>query len=216
MRSKVIIFIILFLLFSISHTFSQNKFNFELNRNYDNNNDFFALNSESSLQLNKKRNINLFLDYKNQNGSYRLESRLNTEYIFNNEFENFYFINFLENNVVSANYLQIGKGVAYTHPSLKDKTKFPFKHKFSIAVIYDNKRGSYISNRYKFNMKLHNLDAKIIFFILSYGKTFNAQISYNINKYLYLKYKFYYENIDVSKYYNQGIKFGIKLFGNNN
>ena len=84
-----------------------------------------------------------------------------------------------------------GIGIAYC--PLSDSFVFPYKHKFSVAEVYDANRGVITSFRYKTQGYWNGLGFNVISFLLGYTYNIDYRFGYEVNPYLSIVYKGYYD-----------------------
>jgi hypothetical protein len=130
---------------------------------------------------------------------------LNYDMYYQEEFSPFALISYTDNNHNNLNKTRAGVGIAYL--PFMSVNNFPYRHKFSYAVIAEN--GDYISSfRYKTNGYFKKFGWDITTFILSYTWNVDASFTYKIEKNVNLLYKLYVE--DYNGRFNSS-SFGVEV-----
>ena len=98
----------------------------------------------------------------------------------------------------SYSYQRVGAGLSWVPKLLSNKHEFPYKHKFSIADIYETGKGNYVSYRYKFYFKSDkNLSISFIYFLLNNeAQNTTAVMKYAITDMINVSYRSYCETFD--------------------
>jgi hypothetical protein len=123
----------------------------------------------------------------------------------------FTFVSYASNSALYEKYSRLGFGIAWTPSQLKTIYKFPYKHKFSLAIINETKMDMYLSARYKFDLEINKVKIKLTYFSLIHGYTFRTNIYYKLGSNVNLLFSSYEEKLHTKKYQESSLGFEFEL-----
>lgn len=155
--------------------------------------------------------------YSNSTQSKAVGSALSVDLFPEYEWSPFSFVHYSnkESNSYMYEYQRIGAGLSWVPGILSNRHQFPFKHKLSLANIYETGKGTHLSYRYKLYMDLSKyISVKFTFFLLEYAQTSDLSIKYKLSKHIRLSYKAYRESFSkdgkISDYYKTQLMIGVE------
>ena len=112
--------------------------------------------------------------------------RINYDDQYSKLFNQFYFIQEDYNKSLSSDYLRVGGGIGYVPENLNNILEFPFRHKFSLALIFD--KAVYPSWRYKINGSILYLTFGYQWDAYAGNDKHELSMSYKIDKHFSVKF----------------------------
>ncbi len=175
--------IILLLILTLS--FSEVRFNYA---NYADNRTYISDNGLRLSTLLEGTEYSFDANYRKTPYSGLLRVNANADWDVNDKLSGFYF--YQNSNGIN----RVGYGYGY---QLFDKiSEYPYSHKVSLALVYDDKKGSIFSFRYKVLAYYEKIGFNAILFHLGYMHSVDYKVSYKINNKFDIIYKGYYEDLE--------------------
>ena len=120
-----------------------------------------------------------------------------------------------EGETYDYEYDRLGAGIAWVPKPLSNKKAFPFKHKFSLANVYEKQRGNSGSFRYKFYADFtKDFSIRATYSLLNYSQNRTVTVKYKLTKYVVLSYNTYFEEIETAgistKYHKNQLTVGLE------
>ncbi|OGI10565.1 MAG: hypothetical protein A2Y40_04490 [Candidatus Margulisbacteria bacterium GWF2_35_9] len=129
---------------------------------------------------------------------------------YDQEFSPFSYVGYNRNQTLKSEFAEVGLGISWLPNGLADKDFFPYKHKFSAALVEQTDRKEIvISLRYKGLVTIDQVDLGLTIFEKFFMRSADLNIQYKLSKTIALKHNFYYENIGTGHYVKS--IFGIEI-----
>jgi hypothetical protein len=120
----------------------------------------------------------------------------NADMEISREFEDFYFGTYENNRYFGYEYARIGYGVAYIPPELANIISGYGRHKFSVALVWDNLRNIiYPSFRYKIQLNRYGFNCQNIYSIFLDNYSNDFFIKYKLTNNIGLKYTYLFNQV---------------------
>ena len=120
-----------------------------------------------------------------------------------------------EGETYDYEYDRLGAGIAWVPKPLNNIKVFPFKHKFSLANVYESQRGNSGSFRYKFYADFtKEFSIRATYSLINYSENRTVTVKYKLTKYIALSYNTYFEEIEtegvLTKYHKNQLTIGFE------
>lgn len=193
---------------------------FEVNVSLINETDYFEKDVE--LEYVYKRG-NIFeleskAHYLNSTNSELRNGELSIDLFPDDQWSPFGFTEYTSNEGESYeyDYKRSGGGVAWVPKIFNNSKSFPFKHKFSLAHVYESERGQSPSFRYKLYVDWkEDFSIRATYFLLDYSQSREVIVKYKLSKNLALSYKIYYQEIETegvtTNYHKNHLRLGWEV-----
>lgn len=140
--------------------------------------------------------------YKSNNNE-DLDMAINCDIDYKKEFSPFAFMAYNRNNVLSTDYTRAGVGMAW---------RVAEGNKVSLALISETSRSNaQLSLRYKLKTKVEKLGLKLVANLLSYSKSLNTKLTYQLEKDIDALLQYKYTEVDGTEDYNTLVGLEIKI-----
>lgn len=100
----------------------------------------------------------------------------------------------LNSQTLMVGKTRVGSGIAFT--PFTDTNTYPYRQKFSLAVVSEYPDRRVLSFRYKFEGIWKKVGLNLVFFHLGYGSELEVKVSYRIDDTFSLTYNLYQENVN--------------------
>ncbi len=129
--------------------------------------------------------------------SYLIRSNINYDINHDKEWSSFVLASYESNEVLATQFFQYGVGLAYVPPFLSKQEEYPFRHKFSVAILSQTDRNQVVlSLRYLIKIVIDNFSLINTVYYKFFMFTSDTTIEYKLNDKAALKYQHLFETIN--------------------